>query len=292
MQFSNPHNIPQVLVDAMLDDDYTRGDAELSVTQLISPPRIVILQERFKHNMVVDIATRVPSLMGRVLHKICEQYAPPEAITEERLFATVDGMKISGAVDLQIPKPNGKWAIHDYKLTKSYAAMDEKIEWEQQLNIYAHLMSLNGREVDELKIVAILKDWQKKLVDVKAGYPPCQVMTIPIRLWTPEEQVNFTRSQIVNHRKAREALDKGLPIEACSETARWVRDETWALMKEGRNAAIKLYDNPYDAEVAAAEKGDEFFVTYRPGTPTRCAGNYCGVAEFCRVWRSDPRYTP
>ena len=44
MRWTNEHDLPEPLYRAIIDDPYDKGDAELSVTQLLLPPRIVLLQ--------------------------------------------------------------------------------------------------------------------------------------------------------------------------------------------------------------------------------------------------------
>lgn len=280
MRYTNNHNLPAALHDAIVNDDYSKGDSEYSVTELITHPRIVILQRLNRDHIVVDIADRIPSLLGKVLHKICEGAAKPGEITEERFFATVEGVKISGQVDLQIPKDDGTWEINDYKLTSVYSVMSEKIEWEQQLNMYAHLARLNGKEVSALKIIAIMKDWQRKFVGLKAGYPQAQAVVVNIPVWPAAEQARFVAERVVLHRKAARAVDEAGSVDYCSDGDRWLRDTKWALMKEGRQSAVKLYDNQESAERdLAAGAGDR--IDFRPGTPTRCVGDYCLVSRWC-----------
>lgn len=285
MRYTNNHNLPAALHDAIVNDDYSKGDSEYSVTELITHPRIVILQRLNRDHIVVDIVDRIPSLLGKVLHKICEGAAKEGEITEERFFATVEGVKISGQVDLQIPKPDGTWEINDYKLTSVYSVMSEKIEWEQQLNMYAHLARLNGKEVSSLKIIAIMKDWQRKLVGLKAGYPSSQAVVVNIPVWPAAEQERFVRERVTLHMKAARAVDEAGTVDYCSDGDRWLRDTKWALMKEGRQSAVKLYDNQEAAERdLAAGAGDR--IEFRRGTPTRCVGDYCLVSRWCAQHRS------
>jgi hypothetical protein len=73
------------------------------------------------------------------MHYILEQGKVPGHIVEERLFAELDGWSVSGAIDLQIESDKGI-EINDYKNVGSWAVMNEKKEWEEQLNCYAWLV--------------------------------------------------------------------------------------------------------------------------------------------------------
>lgn len=290
MKLTNKHGIPETIVRAIADDEYDRGDSVLSVTQIISPPRIVLLQDLNKDNLESDVIDRVPSLLGTAVHKIIEKGAKdlPNHIIEERLFATINGWKISGAVDLQIDNGDGTWAINDYKVTSVYSVLSDKPEWEQQLNCYAYLARLaHGRNITSLKIIAILRDWQRKQAEIKADYPQGQIAVVDIPVWTPEQQEAYVTGRVALHQAAKKAVDTGNDLDYCTDQERWVRGESWALVKEGRKTAVKLYDNETEANEAAAAAGNGHSVQHRPGSAIRCAGNYCLVSAWCRQWQEE-----
>jgi len=290
MKLTNRHGVPETIVRAVADDEYDKGDSVLSVTQLISPPRIVLLQSLNKDNLESDVVDRVPSLLGTAVHKIVEKGSKdiPGHIVEERLFATVLGWKISGAVDLQIDNGDGTWAINDYKVTSVYSVQSDKPEWEQQLNCYAYFArQVHGRNITSLKIIAILRDWQRKQAEIKSDYPQSQIAIVDIPVWTPEQQEAYITERVRLHQEAKKVVDTGGQLAYCTDQERWVRGETWALMKEGRKSAVKLYDNEDEANEASKLAGDGHIVQHRPGNAIRCAGNYCLVSGFCRQWQEE-----
>lgn len=290
MNITNRFNLPVTLLNAVKDDEYDRGDSVLSVTQLISSPRIVLLQDLNADNLTADVVDRVPALLGTAVHKIIEKGSKdiPNHIVEERLFAEILGWKISGAVDLQIDNGDGTWEINDYKVTSVYSVMDEKIEWIQQLNSYAFLaMQAHGRSVTRLRIIAILRDWQRKQAEMKPDYPQSQVLAVDIPLWTDEQQSDFVHTRVALHQEAKKMVDSGGAVPYCTDQERWLRGETWAVMKEGRKSAVKLYGNEEDSINYSSGLGDGHYVEHRPGTPVRCAGNYCMVAQWCRQYQEE-----
>lgn len=290
MKITNRFNLPATLLNAVADDEYDKGDSVLSVTQLISSPRIVLLQELNVDNLVADVVDRVPALLGTAVHKIIEKGSKdlPNHVVEERLFATINGWKISGAVDLQIEHDDGTWEINDYKVTSVYSVMDEKIEWIQQLNCYAFLsMHAHGRKVTKLRIIAILRDWQRKQAEMKPDYPQSQVVAVDIPLWTLEDQANFIHNRVREHQRAKKMVDSGVVLPYCTDQERWLRGETWAVMKEGRKSAVKLYDSEEEARAYADNLGAGHSVEHRRGSPVRCAGNYCMVAQWCRQYQEE-----
>lgn len=293
MKLTNKHGIPETIVRAVADDEYDKGDSVLSVTQIISPPRVVVLQNLNKDNLESDVIDRVPSLLGTAVHKIIEKGSKdiPGHIVEERLYADVLGWRISGAVDLQIDNYDGTWAIRDYKVTSVYSVLSDKPEWEQQLNCYAYLAGKShGRNVTSLKIVAILRDWQRKQAEIKADYPQSQIVMVDIPVWTPEQQEAYITERVALHQAAQKSVDTGEPVAYCTDQERWVRGESWALMKEGRKSAVKLYDSEVEANEAlraAGECGSGHSVEHRPGSAIRCKGNYCLVSMWCRQWQEE-----
>ena len=287
MKYTNRHNLPSAIVNNVLNDEYNRGDAVMSVTQLLNSPRIVILQRVNEDKMEADVVDRLPSLLGTAMHKVLEKGANPDEIVEERFFLDILGWKISGAVDLQIPKPDGTWEINDYKLTPVYSVMTEKWEWEAQLNMYAYLMrQSHGRRATSLKIVAILKDWSRKQGTFKPDYPDVPIVMVDIPVWDDARQKEYIESRVALHQRNAEALDKGEPIDYCTDQERWLRGETWAVMKKGRKSAVKLFDSATDATdfIGRQEDGGALYVSHRSGEAIRCAGNYCGVSQWCRQW--------
>ena len=59
--------------------------------------------------------------------------------------------------------------------------MNEKIEWEYQLNIYAWLIEkVKKIPVHDLGIVAILRDWKQREVGTKENYPEAPIKELPI----------------------------------------------------------------------------------------------------------------
>lgn len=290
MKITNRFNLPATLLNAVKDDEYDKGDSVLSVTQLISSPRIVLLQDLNADYLTADVVDRVPALLGTAVHKIIEKGSKdlPNHVVEERLFATINDWKISGAVDLQIDNGDGTWEINDYKVTTVYSVMDEKIEWIQQLNCYAFLaMHAHGRNVTKLRIIAILRDWQRKQAEMKPDYPQSQVVMVDIPLWTLEDQAHFIHTRVRLHQEAKKLVDKGETLPYCSDQERWLRGETWAVMKEGRKSAVKLYDSEEEARAACTGLGGGHSVEHRKGNPIRCSGNYCMVAQWCRQYQAE-----
>jgi hypothetical protein len=103
VEYSNRANLPEILVRAVKrkNSEYSKGKADWSVTQLISPPQISILKSLHHHEMSRDIVDEFWPLLGSAVHSIMMLGAEGGQVAEERLFVEIDGKIISGAIDLQ-----------------------------------------------------------------------------------------------------------------------------------------------------------------------------------------------
>lgn len=276
MKLTNRLNLPQAIVNAISNDGYSRGECDLSVTQLIAPPRKVELQRRHDDEIVEDVSDRIWILVGKAVHGILEA-AQTDDLAEERLFMDALGWKVSGAFDnlAMIQAAADLWKISDYKVTSVWSVIfaETKSEWEQQLNCYAHLLRLHSFPVGELEIVAICRDWQKSKALADRDYPQCQVSVIPIRLWSHDEAQSFIEERVRLHQQTRDASK----LPECTSDERWERPTRWAFMKQGAKRATKLFDTQEEAE-AALKPG--YRIERRDGESVRCK-SYCNVNRWC-----------
>jgi hypothetical protein len=204
-------------------------------------------------------------------------------IQEERLFINVDEIAISGQIDLQKETPDGI-VIIDYKFTSAWAVMQDKIEWEQQLNVYKWLVEkVKKRKVAGLQICAFIRDFSRH--EKKDGYPKAPIHMVDIPMWDAVKTETYVRDRLEQHRNAKMFQDFGEELPLCSDEDRWMRETVFAVKREGRKTAIKLFKSIEEAtELAEKEKG---YVETRKGEPVRCTGNYCGVAEWCSQYQSE-----
>ena len=162
MKITNKFSLPEFVVAALTFSDYSRGEAQISVTQLIDSPRIAQLKKKHYEEMESDAVDYVWSRFGTSVHNLFEESIKSsgiDAITEERLFAKVDSWTLSGAIDMQEPHEDGI-IISDFKVTSVWSVIFDKTSWHQQLNAYAYLVrKAKNKPVKKLQIVALLRDW-------------------------------------------------------------------------------------------------------------------------------------
>jgi hypothetical protein len=277
MKITNKQNLPDAIFQAVKNDGYTRGDADISVTELIGPPRLVALKREFYSQLEEDASDRIWSLMGQSIHTILER-ANRKGIAERRLTLECEGWKLSGGMDLY----DEDGVLVDYKTTSAWSVKGgTKDEWEKQLNVYAEILRANGHPVKGLRIIAILRDWSKLEAQRSEDYPRSQVVSFEVKLWEQSESQKYIRERVILHKQARPSLPE------CSPSDMWQKPGVFALMKTGGKRAVKLYDNAKDAE-AHASTDSNLFVQFRAGQNVRCE-NYCAVASFCTQFQQSKK---
>lgn len=269
MKLTNRLNLPQPLVDAVANDSYNRGQAHISVTGLLRPPRVAALEEAHADELEEDASDRIWSLVGQVIHGVLER-ADQTGVTERRFSIEVEGWTVSGQADRFL-----RGLLQDYKFVTAYKFKNGGVpeEFEQQLNCYAELHRRNGHDVKRLEIVAILRDWSKMEARRDPAYPQQQVIIRQVPLWTQAKAQAFIRSRVILHQQARVRLPE------CSPDERWAKPDVYAVMKRGRKTAVRLYESREAAESHVGSDGS-LFIVFRPGVSVRCE-NYCSVSSFC-----------
>lgn len=283
MKITNKHNVPETLVALASRDYYSKGKSDYSVTEIISPPRIQRLRRLHHEEMEQDVSDMLWQLLGSALHVVAERGVAEGHITEERLIAEVDGVKLSGAIDIQKVESDGV-TITDYKFTSAWALRQDKPEWEAQQNIYAWLVeTVKGQKVKGIQICALVRDWSRREASVKPSYPQAPIQVLELPLWDSSYTEQYIKERIEAHRMSKVQADWGDELPPCSDDERWVRETKYAVMREGRKTAIRVFDTQHEAdELAIKEKG---YVEVRKGEAIRCTGNFCGVAQWCSQYQ-------
>jgi hypothetical protein len=284
VKLTNKYNIPQTFVNVLQRPTYSKGKAHLSVTQLINSPKIVALTSLFADELEQDVSEMVWSIFGSAVHGVLEHGKDANHKIEERLHAEIDGWHISGAIDLQIVGEHGI-AIRDYKTTSAWAVMNEKIEWEQQLNIYAWLVEkVKLTPVTDIGIVAIIRDWNRRDAGNREGYPEAPIKELPIKLWPFNERERFVSERISKHSACEFAIETDQALPPCTPEEMWEKPTTWAVKKTGGVRAKSVHQTQQEAVDALEKAGKGYEMEVRPGERTRCA-NFCQVNHRCAQWR-------
>lgn len=277
MRLTNKFGLPDTIVNVLERPTYSKGRANISATELLNSPRIVQLKKKHWEDIEEDASSMVWSLFGSAVHNILEHGKADNHIVEERLHTEFDGWKISGAIDLQEVYEDGI-VINDYKVTSVWAVMNDKIEWEQQLNIYAWLIrKVKNTPVKGIRIVAIIRDWSARDAVNREDYPQSPVVILNQNLWDYEAAELFIEDRITDHSGAQFALEIGDPLPPCSSEQMWEKPTTYAVIKVGGKRAKSVHETLKEAE---ANLGTGYEIQTRTGERTRCM-KYCQVNSWC-----------
>ena len=293
MKITNKSNLPKVIERAVINDPYDSSGSNISTTRLIAPPRIRVLEMRNWDLIEGDVSNRIFSLLGQSVHHILERSKLKVDLAERRLFYKDDkitnGWTLSGQFDLLSRQGD----LTDFKVTSAWAALDAltngKDEWENQLNVLDFLCRKNQKtltrykkevKVKSLNIMAILRDWSKLKVMQSDNYPRKQVVMIPIRRWSEEEQENYVQARIKLHQDA----EKSDQLPLCTAKERWRKEDSYALMLDNRKTAKRVLPTREEMDKYMTEhkyvEGQGCRVVFRAGEDVRCQ-HYCSVNQFC-----------
>lgn len=273
MTLTNKLGLPEPLVNAVRQDPYSSNGSDTTVTTLLKPTRAVALEKLHKDEITEDASERLWALAGQIGHAILERGSKHE-LTERRLFTSIRGWKVSGQADLIPPD-----VLIDYKFTTVWSCKDGlKPEWTQQLNMLNLLCVRNDIRIHKAQIVAIYRDWSKLEARRSPDYPQTQVQLFDVPLWPFGVIEAWMDGRVQEHQAAQSALEKNLP--ECTSAERWEKPTKYALMKRGRERAVKLYDDLGAAEAHRQDVSAEHYIETRPGSQTRCE-SYCAAMPWC-----------
>jgi hypothetical protein len=290
MKLTNNFGMPETILNVIARPQYSKGKANMSVTELLNSPRIVQLKRKHWDELTEDASDMVWSIFGTAIHNILEHGKGDNHVVEERIHIELDGMRISGAIDLQELTPEGI-ILSDYKTTSAWAVMNEKQDWHNQLNSYAFLVEVAKKiPVCKLQIVAIVRDWSRRDAATREGYPKAPIVVIDIPLWPLEQRLAYVRDRISLHGDALFEMETDGDMPDCTPDEMWEKPTTYALKKEGNVRAKSVHETSEAAEKALADatekakKGEKFLIEVREGDRTRCS-SFCQVAGMCSQYK-------
>jgi hypothetical protein len=259
----------------------------MSVTELLNSPRIVQLKRKHWNDLTEDAADMVWSIFGTAIHNVLEHGKGDNHIVEERIHIELDGMHISGAIDLQELTEDGI-ILSDYKTVGAWSVINEKQDWHNQLNSYAYLVEAAKKiPVTKLQIVAIVRDWSRRDAATREGYPKAPIVVIDIPLWSFADREAYVRSRISLHGDALFEMETDGEMPECTPEECWEKPTMYALKKDGNVRAKSVHETSEAADTALAvatekaKKGEKFLIEVREGGRTRCE-SFCQVAPYCQ----------
>jgi PD-(D/E)XK nuclease superfamily protein len=219
MKIENKLGLPPAFERALHAHQHDRGGAEITVSELIGPPRIRMLRKRYPEQISADVSDMLWLLFGTAVHEHLAKHAT-NALTEERLGMDVTTAlgtwRVSGAFDSLSLDSDG--SLDDYKTTSVWKVLKGDLDdWTAQLNLYQHLAEHHGHEVRQLRIIALCRDWARRDMLRTAHYPKSPAVVIPIESWSDSWRQSYLEDRLLIHQQA----EKELPL--CTNAERWER---------------------------------------------------------------------
>ena len=281
MKVTNRLNLPAAFVSASNTNRHNAPGC-FSATTLNKGAKEIILTDRHWDEITIDASDNVWAVFGTAVHALLESHKDNN-FHEESFKVPVSNSYVTGTVDSYDMEHA---TIFDWKTASVWKIQfNDFADWRAQGLTYAYLMQQSGLEVKRCRFVALLKDFSKTKAKTDAGYPQSPVYIYEFEV-TAEDMAE-TRDRILNKvleiESAYEKNDN--EIEPCNQEERWADNEKFAVMKNGRKTAIKLFDNQADADAMAGELGNTHYVEHRPAISRKCL-DYCNCKDFCSYYKS------
>ncbi len=301
MKFSNKYNLPQPLVSALKRDDYDLKDPPenvISLTTLISAPKIKVLEARHDEEIEQDVSECFWKVLGTACHKVMEESTDCSSLSEFRWYLNTvtwtvnvtsgrpeqekwfdqNARYVSGKIDIY---QTDEKKLSDYKITSVWSWIMEKgmkPEHEAQIQINGFALKILKYAVEKLSVVMMFRDWSRTKNADELPVPFKEIFTTP---WADTLIREYIILRLGAHYAARNLKDD--EITECFPEERWARPTVYAVMKPGRKSSVKNFDlRPTPAQMA------EFpgcTIVERPGEDVRCTW-YCQVTKWCSYYRN------
>lgn len=281
MKVTNKLNLPAAFVNAVSTNRHNAAGC-FSATTLNKGAKEIILSDRHFDEITVDAADSVWAVWGTAVHALLESQ-PDNNFHEEYFKVPVSNSFVTGQVD-SYDMENG--VINDWKTASVWKVQfNDFSDWRRQGLTYAWLLQQSGLEVKKCRFVALLKDHSKSKAKNDSSYPqsPVFIYEFDVTAADMEETAARILTKVQEIESAYKLDDDD--IEPCSEEERWADGEKWAVMKNGRKTAVKVFDNQLDADAMAGEMGNAYYVEHRPAISRKC-GDYCKCKDFCNFYKA------
>ena len=253
-----------------------REGADISVTELLGPPRLKQLKDLHYDEIDIDASDRMHALMGSAIHLLIAKV--PFSCSSLRLHSQWMGTDrnwwVSGEIDLL---EDG--IIWDFKPIRAAAVFNgPREEWIQQLNVYRIMAEEAGIKVVGLKACPYIRDYTPVERMREAKYPKASMVAMDVPLWSRDQARAFIQGRLTEHERQ---------MPECTQDERWAKPNEWALMSATQKTAVRVYDTKEKAEFQMqarqqANPGRKFWIVERKAESVRCK-YYCDYWRFCDI---------
>jgi hypothetical protein len=282
MIITNKFNLPAGLVKAVSTERHNAPGC-LSATTLLQGVKQLLLADRHYDELTPDVSDLIWAIFGTAVHSLLESEGEND-FTEQKMAYQIGEITVTGRID-NYNMATG--TICDYKTASvNKVKFNNFSDWHRQGLIYAWLLNRNKFPANQCRFIALLKDHSKTEAERDQQYPcnPVCVYEFPVKSAELFKIGTFIRSRVGEYEKYLTAADDEIP--PCSADERWERPSVFAVKKEGRQKAVKLFDIQEEAEVRAAELGKGHYVEHRVGKSVKCE-HYCLCAGFCNYYQAN-----
>ena len=281
MKITNRLGLPDMLQRA-LEKEYTYQDKRYSITSMLETDRALMLKRRYNDIIEQDVSECIWMLFGSVTHYALEtgiELKENEYVEEHLEHTFENGYTLSGIVDHIYDY------IDDYKTTSVWTVIygSNNDHWKKQLQMGAYLFyKKTGKWIARGRIIAILKDWNRKDSVLKEDYPKLPVQVLEFDLGSPIEIEEWILKRFERISELEKLSDFDLPM--CSLEERFNRGDKYAVKKKANKTATKVHDDLDSAREHLMNLENKYPGVYeieeRKGEDTKCL-NYCSCNKQC-----------
>lgn len=276
---------------------YTRFGSDYSVSNLLQPTRIIVLEDRYRDQLKVEkIEYILPALIGSATHDGLQHFLKIEnKLTqkydiERSLNKTVNGRRLAGRFDIY--KTDEKKLL-DIKVSSVWKYLNGGIdEWSRQLNIYKWMLHDDNIVVNTMEIMMILVDWKPSEVYKHSNYPKSRVQFVDVPLDTDTNIKTFVENKIKELDDAFKLADDKLPL--CTSKDRWAQSTQYKLYRKPEfKRAYKVFKKRLAANsyLAACQQNDKTkwanaVIKKEQAQPWKRCETWCKCASFCNQYKN------
>lgn len=279
---TNKLNLPQPFVDAV-KSNHAYKEHRYSVTEVLGGTCEAILKRRHDSEITEDVSQRIWALFGTAVHEILRKAEGTETQLQENWMSVPVGTsyELSGIFDLY---DDSTGTVTDYKTCSVWKTQVGDFEdWRRQTLLYCWMLRVLGFDARRGEVVAIMRDHQMRKAKTEKDYPQHPVLKVG---WDfSDDDIKGAEAYVLEwfgKVRLQELLeDDGL--EPCSPEQRWHKPDKWAVIKDGRKRAVRVFESEEEAVEllnALKETDKGHHIEFRKGEDTKCE-SYCPVADFC-----------
>lgn len=286
---TNRLNLPKPFVDAATSSHSYKPN-RYSVTEVLGGTCEAVLKRRHAGDGEEDVADRVWAILGTAVHKVLESaHSGPQQHQEQWLCVPIDvdgkTYELSGIFDLY---DEDTGTVTDWKVTSTWqVTFGDFDKWRMQTLAYCWMLRQNGHDAHRGQVVAILRDHSQRKARTERDYPPHPVHVSEWEFTEEDfEEMGRAVGEWMLEASRQERLSDG-ELEPCSPEKRWNKQDKWAVMRDGRKRAVRLFEDEGKAMrylKAYQTQEPKSHIEFRKGEDTRCQ-SYCSVAKFCPYGR-------